>query len=1467
MVRGVRLAWAAVAVLAATAVAPAAEVSILLPQQRNVFQTNERIDVSVVRESGEPLSAGNLVLTLAGEDGSKLSFTLAVGAAQVVEKPVPPPKAPPKAVPGKTQPGATSAVRSARRTEHLHLNGRLLRPGKYALEVACDGATAGMRIEIFSHVRKTSFRIIDWGGSGKGAEQVYAGEEGTGINLMQGAYGGLDVSGNIRGGMDYMRNCAMGGGHQMDLRLECDWSDPYVLAGGSARAARQALADRKNPNTLGVHFYDEPGLTWNKHPKTGLFSPHNIAGQDWAWKAAFDADALQYCDVNAKDPAQYAAWERWIRWKQVFMEAAWRNARFAVEYVNPSLLSTTQSMYAWLAFGDGYYFNVVRSLPVIEGHGGYDDYAGGYLSPGFFFEFGRIRELHKPAWYLPLWWDGVPSPNHRLEQYLTFMMGAQGLAVTPGIRCEATGLSVQDAGVVESHRLMAKLGTIFTTMPVTRPRVAMLYSMSQNVKAMTDSNDFTNGQDFAGQVERLLLVYVAAKMAHIPVQPVVEEDVLDGTVAANHKVVILTGIEVLEPRVVEALKGFAAGGGKVLLTDECKVQIPGAVKLGAEAHTRLYQEAAKAFSGDPSMTRQMRGCTTRGPAAYFREAAPIAKALTARCAEAGIAPIVDCGNSQVLASNHAYGDVEYLFLVNATSDEEGTKDLTWNAIRPAEARVSLPDDGRPVYDAVHGGEAGAFSKDKGRLAGTIAFGPGQLRAYARTARPIGGVQVLAAVPSADYTLEANPVRLELQAFVKDAAGGVLNGSIPLSVQVTDALGATRYDLYRATERGVLKLDLALAVNDAPGDWTVTVKELLSGKEGAASFKPPSPSQAGAVAGAEPRAVYFAGDYDPIFRFFRVHKNVALVTGAGEWNQVQAQRLAGNLKRWGVECRIIPAAELKKKVRADDVKKTWAGAVGNADLDIPAEAAVLLGEPDDNPAIKSLMPDHNGFTPLPYVPAKDAFPGRGRGMVAWQTDCLGFHNFESIALIAEDAEGMAQAAGTLLEIVAGYKPSTPWVMPSSSSLAPASARPQLPPQPGLAAQTVLTDRVLAMKSLTDGGLLLLVQDGTLTRLDKSGKELWRKSLPVGASWRMDASTDGSLIAVSAYGRLAGLNAKGDTVFEVPLRYFDPRFPKDVCNRPISVNALAVAPDGARVAILGGRGIVMLVSAKGEVISSGAGVTLAEFDVWKKAADEWQARKEARDAAKKAYKAAQEAYKAAMAEWSKAPAGKRGPEPAKPVAPPPDPQPTYPQRDDFFSVAYSADGKTLLALTGKGGRLLSADGREIAALSGVIGGFGLAAPVAVGDAFLASNAKDAVLRFSASDGNAMGKVVVPDLRDPNTKPKPPAPRDLPEGPIVDLKSVDGAVFVMNHQEGRVRRVNPDGQVAWLNSAPGTLSKSVAIDKDRLAAGYWGGLVRVIDAASGQTLAARRFDQDVAAIAWHDGKLLVGLADGRLITLDRP
>ncbi|MHB9106693.1 MAG: hypothetical protein ACYDCO_06530 [Armatimonadota bacterium] len=1033
----------------------------MLPLNRTAYQTNERIDLAVTRSDARALEAGDLVLRVTGMLGDVMTFTFPVRGG------------------------------SLRAMEHLHLNGWLLRPGVYTVEVSVDGASAQKTIEVYSHLRKSSFKLIDWGSRAEDRSNVL-GEDSLGFNLLY-APGFGDAS--IRGGLDYMGACVVGGGHQVDLRMDADWSDPYVIGGVKGRAARQALRFRNTPNAVGVHLFDEPGLTWWENPKTGEFGPHDIPSQVRSYKSAFDKAPIASDEVDSTKPEDIARWEHWATWKLSFMDAAWKDALFGVTQVRPDYLTVTQSQYGWVAYVDGYYFNVTRSLPVASGHGGYDNIGPGYFCPSWFLEMARARDLSRPCWYLPTWFGETNELSYRLEQYLSFMAGIQGLAKPPEMLAHNPQNTKQADYIVETNRTMARLGTIFTTMQPERPKVAMLYSLSHLLRWQAMDREKNNYASSGPHGQGTIYVYLAGKMLQTPVQPIVEEDVKDGTLQAEHKVLIIPSVTYLEPAVVKSLEQFIAHGGMVLLTGDCTVQIKGAINLGVTPHMQDQEkidEAAK--EGKWEIYNIL---TSVGN--HLKATEPLAKALKPYLAKAGIAPAFGCDNVGIAATRQASGDVEYLFAANASYDwKKGER----NSLAPAVANITLPNDGRPVYDAVNGGEEKAFAAKGSVLSAQFRFGPGQLRAFARTARPIGGVRVGTPVVQRDYTAPQAPVRLRVATSVIDASGRVLAGAIPLKVKVYDALGTLRYEFLRATENGTLTLNIPLAANDPAGNWAVSVTELLSNLYDTMRFTYEPPAQCGTIAGMTSRGVIFDGDRERIFRFFRTHKAVTIVTGTGDYNELAAQRLAAILKPWDVRSTIISAQDANRaRELSEEEAATWCGTDYRTSGEIKpgrdnppqlvgydvATPVILLGTPEDNPLIENLVKQQV----LPYA-LNGNFPGAGRGLLAWQTEIIG-KGLESIALIAYDADGMAEAVGTLYEIAAGMDPLTLLVLPTANTIVPASKRQPIPPTAANHWKVSLPDRAVSLQ--LDGGLVKAYSlDNSLTGIDPStGKVL--ASVPV------------------------------------------------------------------------------------------------------------------------------------------------------------------------------------------------------------------------------------------------------------------------------------------------------------------------------------------------------------------------------------
>ncbi len=1011
------------ALMAAPAVA-APKIELGLPLGRNALQTNETIPLTVVRSDTAELTADTLTVTLTGEDLSSIVATFPAAAVPTVDG-------------------------VARATEHLNLDVRQLRPGRYTVTVKTNGGSDSANIEVYSALRRSTYKLINWGTPHGAANQRIQGEDGLGFNTMYDKPG--DMTEYIRAGVDVVPVNVMSGGHQMDLRSDADWSDPYVTRGGTRRVSRVAFQYRSFPNFIGINYYDEPGLTWYSDPVTKEWTPHGIPSQVRSFQSAFDRAAPRYNTVDPTKPADAAAWKEWASWKLGFMDAAWHEAAYGQAQVRPDIVSNTQSQYGWTAFTDGYYFNVVRSLSVVSGHGGYDDLNGGYFCPSYFLEMARARDRDRPNWYLPTWYPSSAGDLTRLENSLCFAVGIQGIMTPPPN--EPTGNPAAKSAAIEGNHIMGRLGTIFDTMQDTPRPVALLYSMSNNLQLQTQDREVTYAHA-TKQGASMLLAYLAGQFSQQPVQAVVDEDVIDGTLAAKHKAVILASVTYLDPKVIQGLEEFAAGGGLVLKTSDTTVNVKGSIDLGV---TPQLPEQAQA----DAMFKQILASANRNWAlmqpfqtvAKFEEgAAPLAKALTAQLAKAGIGPVFGTDQSEIVAQAHGSGDVDYVFAINATNDRpKGTK----LGILPATATLSLPADGRPIYDALTGtplseGKGAVFAPTGKNLAGKISFGPGEMRVFARTARPIGGVRLTTPLVSTNLTRlapEDAPTQLSFSAGFVDAGGRILSGSVPMRVQVTDPLGVTRYDLYRATKDGMLALNLPLAANDAAGSWKVAVTELLSNKVDSAAFNYKPAARNGSIVGETPRAVMFPGEADHLFRFVRANQDVTIVPGAGGGYQAAAERLQKILAPWGVRATIMDVAQATKgRNLTEDEASTWIGlnytphgSIKAGDGNTPVQsgfavrgAAILLGTAEDNPLIKALNDEHF----LPYQAKKGVFPGQGRGFVAWQRDGIGPAQ-ESVTLIAHDPAGINEAVGSFYEAAAGMQPLTRWTLPDTASVTPAT----------------------------------------------------------------------------------------------------------------------------------------------------------------------------------------------------------------------------------------------------------------------------------------------------------------------------------------------------------------------------------------------------------------------------------------------
>ncbi|MEJ7664152.1 MAG: hypothetical protein WKG07_33800 [Hymenobacter sp.] len=144
--------------------------------------------------------------------------------------------------------------------------------------------------------------------------------------MFYGGYG-TDIDANF-----YPRGCGLHAGLRHERRPPDGLAPGMRLVRSLRRARRHGArgAARRSSiapgNVLGVHFYDEPGLTWATNPETGEVSPHGIPAQVRSSQSASISDAPHYQKIDPNNPSDVAAWKEWRSWKLGFMDAAWQDA-------------------------------------------------------------------------------------------------------------------------------------------------------------------------------------------------------------------------------------------------------------------------------------------------------------------------------------------------------------------------------------------------------------------------------------------------------------------------------------------------------------------------------------------------------------------------------------------------------------------------------------------------------------------------------------------------------------------------------------------------------------------------------------------------------------------------------------------------------------------------------------------------------------------------------------------------------------------------------------------------------------------------------------------------------------------------------------------------------------------------------------------------------------------------------------
>ena len=344
-----------------------------------------------------------------------------------------------------------------------------------------------------------------------------------------------------------------------------------------------------------------------------------------------------------------------------------------------------------------------------------------------------------------------------------------------------------------SERVIQPYGMLTKDLRPMKGEVAMLLSTANSVMARRDPEDYILGE--AGHMYAKLLA------AHVPVDPLYEIDLEEGKLA-GYKAIALPGCRVLPRHLYDVIKAFADAGGIVIADQHLAASFPNVVTLPRKSSRWGREEPLEAE--------------------HVAQAKVVRQALDGK-----ITRWADCDRPKVALSTLEDGDNRYLFVINNLR-ETGDYMAPWGRVLDdgvaQTARVKVRKAECVVYDVLAQREV-TPTDDGAWLSWEVVLAPGDGQIYA----------VLPQATSAPAITVPGPVSKGGSASIEIATG--VQGRVPLRVTIHDSQGIeNEHSDYYLARDGKATIALPIAKNEPSGDWSVTARELISGREGKAFFR-------------------------------------------------------------------------------------------------------------------------------------------------------------------------------------------------------------------------------------------------------------------------------------------------------------------------------------------------------------------------------------------------------------------------------------------------------------------------------------------------------------------------------------------------------------------------------------------------------------------------------------------------------
>ena len=506
-------------------------------------------------------------------------------------------------------------------------------------------------------------------------------------------------------------------------------------------------------------------------------------------------------------------------------------------------------------------------------------------------------------------------------------------------------------------------------------------------------------------------LWVAVQLAGHSPAFVYERDIRAGRLDGYRALVLTRTRHDMGPEVMGAIQRFITRGGLVLADRETTLAIPGARRLPL-SFNEWYAYARRGWFKE---VHGMKVDQHAGWGFFFRlqemnlPKLPVLKRELDRTGRTAW-----CDNPHLFLNGHRCGPVRYLFAVNTTAfptagDSPRPRPLARGETRivPLRQRLFMPDRDCAVYDLFEGRTLPVTRKD-----GVLSFEADLTRTaggklFAILDRPPARVDLAA---SAEVTAGQ---RAQIEVRTLDDRGRTIAGPIPLEVTLTDPKGRTVEHLFRSTGTAFYRDSVRIPINAPAGGWTLSVRELLSGRAAAVTIRVRPVKDVARLVAARVKKAEDVDVFDAahVARFLQTRPKITIPLGSTDPAAGRlAKRVAGALGARAIQADVQPTDALVKGVNLflpywfSQKRPFILYPKAKIDRDM-----IVVSVGRSHP----LAADANRGQILPRH-ISESFPGRGRGLIQYAWSPFGADR-DAVFVIGGDEAGLAKAVDRLLSL--------------------------------------------------------------------------------------------------------------------------------------------------------------------------------------------------------------------------------------------------------------------------------------------------------------------------------------------------------------------------------------------------------------------------------------------------------------------